>query len=112
MKFLLSICPFLVHSEHYINVNHHDVTNSIDRSLCTGCRNLWEGIESNLIESKNKGSSKNWQTSEIRMAEVLDASNLCLKVRNVLKFTCVKFLEEHEEEIEEWFEFGNDERPK
>ncbi|CAG5087212.1 Oidioi.mRNA.OKI2018_I69.PAR.g11484.t1.cds [Oikopleura dioica] len=86
------------------------------KTECEACKRLQEGIERNLKKTKNQnfggGNSKweesrlgPWATSESRMIQTIEYA--CEG-----DFRCSSFLEEYEEDVEDWFKTGPDSAPE
>lgn len=86
------------------------------KTECEACKELQKGIERNLEKTRNQnfgGGNSNWEesrlgswaTSETRMIQTIEYA--CQG-----DFRCSSFLEEHEEDIEDWFKTGPDSAPE
>jgi len=86
------------------------------KTECEACKELQKGIEKNLEKTRNQnfgGGNSNWEesrlgawaTSETRMIQTIEYA--CQG-----DFRCSSFLEEYEEDIEDWFKTGPDSAPE
>lgn len=85
------------------------------KTECEACKELRTGIEKNMVKTRNQnfgGGNTNWEskslgpwlTSETRMVQSIDYA--CKG-----DFKCSTFLENYEDEIEDWFKSGPDSAP-
>lgn len=84
-------------------------------TACEACKELRDGIEKNLEKTRKQnfgGGNSNWEESRLGPWATSD-TRMLHAIEHACKgdFKCSSFLEEYEDEVEEWFKSGPDTGP-